>query len=168
MEHITESGNKMYIDENKITYNSIEEYRTQPLQYQREPRRNKRLLDSTSSPPKNENKKKNIQNNDQNLIFSEGTESQPVSVLRELFENQNVDTSTNTDMTTLDTEKTDSLTRNERNEKMEKDNDDLFFTQPPDNPSYISDELRTQNVPSEYLQSDSEGTPMEVEKGCLS
>ena len=162
MEQITENGERTYIDENKTVYNTIEEYRNRTDQHHKGPKRNKRLLDSSTSPPHEENKKKNKQSDDLNNILSEGTESQPVSVLRELFENQNASTSsTNLDTTTTDAEKSNPQEASEQNRNMEEIRDDIFLTQTPDNITYITDESRSQTVYNEKSKQDSRNTSTE-------
>ena len=163
MEHVKENGERTYIDENKIEYSSIEEYRNRTTQYQKEPTRNKRLLESSPSPPYDESKKKNKQSDDLSNIFSEGTESQPVSVLRELFENQNMSTSSiNLDLTSTEAEKSDHQERNEQNRNIEETRDDIFLVQTPDNTTYIDDEFRSQTIFNEKLKQDNENTLMET------
>ena len=155
MELINDKGIKTYMDENKTLYNSIEEYRTQPLKTQREQRRNKRQLDTTTPPPPDNNIKKNKQDDDHDSTFSEGLETQSVSELRDYFENQSEDPiSINIDHNLNDTEKNNLRGKTDENiEEMEskvRPRDDIYFSQTPENISYITEDedfnIRTQNM----------------------
>ena len=179
MELINEKGIKTYMDENKAIYNSIEEYRTQPLKTQKEQRRNKRQLDSTTPPPPDNNTKKNKQDDDPDSTFSEGLETQSVSELRDYFENQSEDpTSISTDHNLNDPERNNKREKTDENtEEMEdriRPRDDIYFSQTPENISYITEDedsnIRTQNVTisEEHKTLELENQPMRETTNTLS
>ena len=174
MERIEDDETKIYLDEHGNKYHSIEEYRSHPLKKLTVGKRNRDELESTSPPPDG-SEKRNKRGEDHCNILSEGTESQSVSALRDLFENQTKDTPPiNTEENPKEPtrnnkdEKTDE--NKEQREGIEVDGNDIYLSQLPENVRYITDEeMRTQNLMDtvdqlEDTSRESDGTRSETEE----
>ena len=168
MERIEEDETKIYLDEHGNKYHSIEEYRSHPFKKQTMGKRNREELESTSPPP--DGSEKRNKRDDDHCILPEGTESQSVSALRDLFENQTRDTSLiNTE------ENPKEITRNNTDENEEQKEEtgtganDIYLSQPPENARYITDdEMRTQELLESVdrlndTSKESDGTKSETE-----